>query len=83
MDLAASAATSGNTAVGCVITLEGRVVAEAEEQSPAGGNPFAHAEILAVVAAMQALSRTKLPGTTLYTTNEPVFCALMRFARLR
>ncbi len=73
LDLAASAAASGNTPVGCVITIEGRIVAEAEEQSPAGSNPFAHAEILAVVAALRAVSRTKLPRATLYTTNEPCF----------
>ena len=73
IDLAASAKQSGNTPVGCVITLGGRIVAEAEEQSPSGSNPFAHAEILAVVEALGAVGRTKLRRATLYTTNEPCF----------
>ena len=73
IDLAARATESGNTPVGCVITLEHRVVAEAEEQSPSGSNPFAHAEILAVIAALEAVGKGKLSRATLYTTNEPCF----------
>ena len=73
IDLAVSAKRSGNTAVGCVITLGDRIVAKAEEQSPAGSDPFAHAEILAVVDALVAVSRTSLRQATLYTTNEPCF----------
>ena len=73
IDLAVSAKQSGNTPVGCVIALEGRIVAEAEEQSPSGSNPFAHAEILAVVAALRAGSRKRLARAALYTTNEPCF----------
>lgn len=73
IELAASAAQSGNTPVGCVITLEGRTIAEAEEQSPVGSDPFAHAEILAVAAALQTVSRATLRRATLYTTNEPCF----------
>ena len=59
--------------MGCVITLGDRTVAKAEEQSPAGSDPFAHAEILAVVDALAAVSRTSLRQATLYTTNEPCF----------
>ena len=73
IELAASAKGAGNTPVGCVITLETEIIAEAEEQSPAGSDPFAHAEILAVVAAIQAAGREKLAQATLYTTNEPCF----------
>ncbi len=73
IELAASAKGSGNTPVGCVITLETEIIAEAGEQSPAGSDPFAHAEILAVVAAIQTAGREKLPRATLYTTNEPCF----------
>ena len=73
IDLAASATRSSHNPVGCVITLEQRIVAEAEEQCPASNDPFAHAEILAVVTALRAASRTKLPRATLYTTNEPCF----------
>lgn len=73
IDLAVLANKSGNTPVGCVVTLAGQIVAEAEELSPAGKDPFAHAEILAVAAAMGAVGRTGLSEATLYTTNEPCF----------
>ena len=73
IDLATLATKAGNTPVGCVITLEGQIEAAAEERSPAGSDPFAHAEILAVVAALGAAGRTKLSQATLYTTNEPCF----------
>ena len=84
IDLAVSAKRSDNTAVGCVITLGDRIVAKAEEQSRAGSDPFAHAEILAVAEALGAVGRTKLRGATLYTTNEPCFlCAyVIREARM-
>lgn len=78
IDLAASAKRSGNTAVGCVITVGETVVAEAEEECPAGSEPFAHAELLAVVAALRATDRSTLRRATLYTTNEP--CFLCSFA---
>ena len=84
IELAASAAKSGNTPVGCVVTLDDRIIAEAEEQCPAGADPFAHAEILAVTAALQSASRADLARATLYTTNEPCFlCSFaIREARL-
>jgi tRNA(adenine34) deaminase len=78
IELAASAKKSGNSPVGCVITLETEILAEAGELCPAGRNPFAHAEILVVAAAMEAAGREKLPLATLYTTNEP--CFLCSFA---
>ncbi len=48
-------------------------MAEAEEQSPSSGDPFAHAEILAVAAALRSVNRKGLARATLYTTNEPCF----------
>lgn len=60
IDLAASAKRSGNTPVGCVVTLKERIVAEAEEQCPVGSNPFAHADTLPVTAALRDLSRERL-----------------------
>jgi tRNA(adenine34) deaminase len=71
--LAVMAGKSGNTPVGCVVTLERQIVAEAEERSPNGKDPFAHAEILAVAKAMGTVGRLKMAEATLYTTNEPCF----------
>jgi tRNA(adenine34) deaminase len=59
----------------------GAVVARGEEVLAAAGNerelrrdPTAHAEILAIRAAAEALGGWRLPGTTLYVTLEP--CAM-------
>jgi len=59
----------------------GAVVARGEEVLGAAGNerelrrdPTAHAEILAIRAAAEALGGWRLPGTTLYVTLEP--CAM-------
>ena len=49
------------------------MVAQGEEQSPSGSNPFAHAEVLAVAAALRSVNRKGLARATLYTTNEPCF----------
>ena len=59
----------------------GAVVARGEEVFAAAGNerelrrdPTAHAEILAIRAAAEALGGWRLPNTTLYVTLEP--CAM-------
>ena len=77
-ELTERARRAGNTAVGLVVTLEGRVVAEAEETVPGGPDPFAHAELVAVRRAMARLGRERLRRATLYTTKEP--CLLCSFA---
>jgi tRNA(adenine34) deaminase len=59
----------------------GAVIARGEELLGAAGNerelradPTAHAEVLAIRAAAEALGGWRLPGTTLYVTLEP--CAM-------
>jgi tRNA(adenine34) deaminase len=59
----------------------GAVVARGEEVLASAGNerelrrdPTAHAEILAIRAAAEALGGWRLPGTALYVTLEP--CAM-------
>jgi tRNA(adenine34) deaminase len=76
-ELAEQARAAGNTAVGALIVLDGQVIAEAEEQTPAGPRPFAHAELLAVDAVYPRLRGT-LRSATLYSTAEP--CVLCSFA---
>lgn len=58
--------------------MEGEVIAEAEEEVPAGLDPTAHAEVLAIRRACQALGTLDLSNTTLYTTAEP--CWLCSYA---
>jgi tRNA(Arg) A34 adenosine deaminase TadA len=76
-ELAERARAAGNTAVGALIVLDGNVIAEAEEQTPAGPRPFAHAEVLTVEAVF-ARYRGSLRRATLYSTAEP--CVLCAFA---
>ena len=76
-ELAERAHAAGNTAVGALIVLNGQVIAEAEEQTPAGPRPFAHAELLAVEAVFTQF-RGLLRSATLYSTAEP--CVLCAFA---
>ncbi len=72
-ELAQLAAGAGNTAVGSLIAIDGAIVAEAEEETPGGPDPFAHAELVAVKRAMRELGRRKIPEATLYTNVEPCF----------
>jgi tRNA(adenine34) deaminase len=76
-ELAERARAAGNTAVGALIVLDDQIIAEAEEQTPAGPRPFAHAEFLAVEAVFTEF-RDSLRNATLYSTAEP--CVLCAFA---
>lgn len=76
--LAAGAATEGNSAVGALVWLDGEVVGESGEESPAGPVPFAHAELLAIQRAVRRTGRRRLPEAVLYTTHEP--CLMCSYA---
>ncbi|MDY6950512.1 MAG: tRNA adenosine(34) deaminase TadA [Thermodesulfobacteriota bacterium] len=85
---AKKAAAKGEVPVGAVLVSgQGMVVAKAHNQTIALSDPTAHAEILAIRRAGQALGNYRLPQTVLYVTMEPcVMCmgALLhaRIARL-
>lgn len=68
---AARAAESGEVPIGAVITHAGRVVAQAHNQVELLKDPTAHAEILAITQAANALGDWRLNGTVLYVTKEP------------
>ena len=66
------AARSGaDVPVGAVVVKDGQVIASAHNEREAGGGPFAHAEMLAMQRACQALGGRRLRGCTLYVTLEP------------
>ena len=56
------------------IAREGEPLALAGNERELRGDPTAHAELLAIRAAAEALGGWRLPGTTLYVTLEP--CAM-------
>lgn len=62
--------------VGAVVTIDGKIVGEGWNQTISTHDPSAHAEMVALRAAGQALANYRLPGATLYVTLEPcVMCA--------
>jgi len=74
LDLAVEAAADGEVPVGAVITLEGRIVAEARNAMRGSTDPTAHAEMVAIRAAAATLGQPRLDGCVLWVTLEP--CAM-------
>jgi len=60
--------------IGAVLARDGEPLAAAGNERELRRDPTAHAEILAIRAAAEALGGWRLPGTTLYVTLEP--CAM-------
>lgn len=85
LDEARAAGGAGEVPVGCVLVRDGEVVARAGNRTLAGRDPTAHAEILAIRAAAQALGSERLTGCDLYVTLEPcaMCAAAISFARIR
>ncbi len=57
--------------VGAVVVCRGRIVAAAHNQREALRDPTAHAEMIAITQAAEALGSWRLDGCTLYVTLEP------------
>ena len=68
---AEAAARKGEIPVGCVIVRDGQLVARGHNLREQTGDPTAHAEVVAIRRAAQALGCWKLDGCTLYVTLEP------------
>ena len=76
LEQARAAARHGDVPVGAVVVHEGRVIARAHNERELRGDPTAHAEVLALRAAADAVGGWRLDGCTLYVTLEPcVMCA--------
>jgi tRNA(adenine34) deaminase len=84
LEEARTAARSGETPVGAVIVRDGKVIARAHNRRELHEDPTAHAEILAIREASQALHGWRLLGCKMYVTLEPCpMCAgAMILARL-
>jgi len=73
---ATRAASHGDVPVGAVAVVDGRVVSARHNEREIGGDPTAHAEILALRDAAAALGTWRLGDVTLVVTLEPcVMCA--------
>jgi tRNA(adenine34) deaminase len=84
IDLARRALATGDTPVGAVVVLNGRVIGEGIEGVKARRDVTGHAEIEALRAACRHLGKVDLTGCQLLTTVAPcVMCAYaIRLARV-
>jgi tRNA(adenine34) deaminase len=72
--LAEAAAAAGEAPVGAVIVENGEVLAAERNRMKELGDPTAHAEMLAIRAALASRGTGRLDGCDLYVTLEP--CAM-------
>jgi len=82
---ARAAQAAGEVPIGCVVVRDGKIVAKAGNRTIRDRDPTAHAELLAIRAAAQALGNERLDACDLYVTLEPcAMCAgALSFARIR
>ncbi len=71
LEQARHAAGLDEVPVGAVVMHGGRIVARAHNETVHRSDPTAHAELLAVQRALQALDTDRLDDCTLYVTLEP------------
>lgn len=74
LQLARRAEVEDEVPVGAVLVRDGAVIASGWNHPISGLDPTAHAEVVTLRAAAQALENYRLPDTTLYVTLEP--CAM-------
>lgn len=74
LGLAAEGAARGEVPVGAVLVQDGEVIGRGFNCPISTSDPSAHAEMVAIRAAAQAIANYRLPGSTLYVTLEP--CAM-------
>lgn len=72
--LAARASAAGEVPVGAVVVIEDQCVGEGWNQPISSCDPTAHAEIVALRAAAQAIGNYRIATAALYVTLEP--CAM-------
>ena len=68
---AKAAAAQGEMPVGAVMEMDGRIIARAHNECEAAHDPTAHAEILAIRMAAEAVGGWRLDRVSLYVTLEP------------
>jgi len=89
MDLALktakNAGNAGEVPIGCVIVRDFEVIATAGNRTLTDRDPTAHAEILAIRQAAEAIGTERLVDCDLYVTLEPctMCAAAISFARIR
>jgi tRNA(adenine34) deaminase len=73
---ARAAEEAGEVPVGAIVVHQGSVIGRGYNQREVLRDPTAHAEMIAITAAAQAMNSWRLTGCTLYVTLEPcLMCA--------
>jgi tRNA(adenine34) deaminase len=85
LDEARNAQARGEVPVGCVVVRDGAVIAACGNRTLADRDPTAHAEMVAIRQAAEALGSERLVDCDLYVTLEPctMCAAAISFARIR
>ncbi|HXZ13213.1 MAG TPA: tRNA adenosine(34) deaminase TadA [Candidatus Sulfotelmatobacter sp.] len=81
LEEARAAAERGEVPVGAVAVSDGRIVARAGNRTISDCDPTAHAEMVVLRQAAQAIGNYRLAGVTLYVTIEP--CAMCAGAMIQ
>lgn len=68
---AEAAAAEGEVPCGAVIVLNDHVIGKAHNLTETLNDPTAHAEVLAITQATQAVGNWRLNGAVMYVTKEP------------
>jgi tRNA(adenine34) deaminase len=71
LEQAVRAGAAGEVPVGAVLIASGEVLATAHNETVLRHDPTAHAELLAIQAALQVTGEGRLTNATLYVTLEP------------
>jgi tRNA(adenine34) deaminase len=71
LDEARAAGAHDDVPIGCVVVLDGAVVARRHNERERLGDPTAHAEVLALRDAARAAGGWRLAGATVVVTVEP------------
>lgn len=71
VDLATESVAKGGGPFACVIVHKGRIISEGTNQVTQSHDPSAHAEVVAIRKACQALGSFQLEGCDIYTSCEP------------
>ncbi|MEC8999515.1 MAG: nucleoside deaminase [Actinomycetota bacterium] len=71
LEEATAAREAGDVPVGAVVVVDGVVVSRRHNEREATGDPTAHAEVLALRDAAEALGSWRLEAATLLVTLEP------------
>ena len=77
IELSAMAVKEGEYPFGSLITLDGRIIAEATNRTMRDNDVSRHAEVIALSQAQHAVGRAELHRATLYSNVEP--CAMCSY----